>query len=147
MGNNMMRYRQNSRLRDIAESQSLLLELVTSEPTILQCFRIVESTCLSQGIFCRIKEKEVSDSFQRFLNEHYIPFCRMAIRAIFTYGFVPWRVRRLGKGDEIPEVLPPAPSAGTPRLGPRSAIRNARDPEAAAPPPPPPLKTPPNPVS
>ena len=132
MGNNMMRYRQNSRLRDIAESQSLLLELVTSEPTILQCFRIVESTCLSQGIFCRIKEKEVSDSFQRFLNEHYIPFCRMAIRAIFTYGFVPWRVRRLGKGDEIPEVLPPGTFSWHTEVGPEERNKKRQRPRGAS---------------
>jgi hypothetical protein len=103
----MWRSRQNSRLRDIAESQSLLLELVTSEPTILQCFRIVESTCLSQGIFCRIDGSEVSPQFQRFLDDHYLPFCKAAIRAMFTYGFVPWRVRQLGRGDAIPEVLAP----------------------------------------
>ena len=126
MGNNMMRYRQNSRLRDIAESQSLLLELVTSEPTILQCFRIVESTCLSQGIFCRIKGKEVSESFQRFLNDHYLPFCRMAIRAIFTYGFVPWRVRRLAKGDEIPEVLPPGTFSWHTEVGPEERKKRER---------------------
>lgn len=126
MGNNMMRYRQNSRLRDIAESQSLLLELVTSEPTILQCFRIVESTCLSQGIFCRIKGREVSDSFQRFLNDHYLPFCRMAIRAMFTYGFVPWRVRRLAKGDEIPEVLPPGTFSWHTEVGPEERKKRQR---------------------
>jgi hypothetical protein len=34
--------------------------------------------------------------------------CVQAVRAFFTYGFVPWVVRRLDKdegGDEIPEVL------------------------------------------
>ena len=108
--NNMMcRARQNSRMRDIQESQGLLLELVTSEPTILQCFKIIESTCLSQGIFCRLQGAEVSQPFQRFLDDHYLPFCKTAIRAMFTYGFVPWRTRTLGKGDVIPEVL----SAGT----------------------------------
>ena len=30
----------------------------------------------------------------------------MAIRACFTYGFVPWRVNKLKGGDEIPEVVP-----------------------------------------
>ena len=125
-GNHMMRFRQNSRLRDIAESQNLLLELVTSEPTILQCFRIVESTCLSQGIFCRIKGKEVSDSFQRFLNDHYLPFCRMAIRAMFTYGFVPWRVRRLSEGDEIPEVLPPGTFSWHTEVGPEEQRKRKR---------------------
>jgi hypothetical protein len=106
LNQSMHRARQHSRLRDIQESQGLLLELVTSEPTILQCFKIIESTCLSQGIFCRIGGQEVSPRFQRFLDDHYGPFCRSAIRAMFTYGFVPWRTRRLGRGDDIPEVLP-----------------------------------------
>ena len=126
----MMRYRQNSRLRDIAESQNLLLELVTSEPTILQCFRIVESTCLSQGIFCRIQGKEVSESFQRFLNDHYMPFCRSAIRAMFTYGFVPWRVRRLSEGDEIPEVLPAGTFSWHTEVGPEEQKKRKRHPRS-----------------
>ena len=32
---------------------------------------------------------------QQFLDEHYLPFCKAAVRAMFTYGFVPWRTRRL----------------------------------------------------
>jgi hypothetical protein len=103
----MHRARQQSRQHDIQESQVLLLELITTEPTVLQCFKIIESTCLSQGIFCRIGGEEVSPRFQRFLEDHYVSFCRSAIRAMFTYGFVPWRTRRLAKGDDIPEVLPP----------------------------------------
>jgi hypothetical protein len=102
----MYRARQNSRLRDIAESQGLLLELVTSEPTVLQCFKIVESTCLSQGLHCQLQGQAISSGFQRFLDDHYIPFCKAAIRAMYTYGFVPWRVRRVQSGDQVPEVLP-----------------------------------------
>lgn len=105
--NEMMKFRRSSRMYDIKESESLLLELVTSEPTIIQCFRIIESTCLSQGIFCRIDGEEPSDRFQRFVDEKYSSFCKCAIRAAFTYGFVPWRVRKLPRGDEVPEVLPP----------------------------------------
>lgn len=123
-GNQLLRSRQSSRLRDIAESQSLLLELVTSEPTILQCFRVIESTCLSQGIFCRIDGSEVTESFQRFLEDHYVPFCRSAIRAMFTYGFVPWRVRRLGKGDQVPEVLAPGTFSWHTEVGPEEQERN-----------------------
>jgi hypothetical protein len=120
----MHRARQHSRLRDIAESQGLLLELVTTEPTILQCFKIIESTCLSQGIFCRVKGEEVSPGFQRFLDDHYVPFCKTAIRAMFTYGFVPWRTRRLGKGDEIPEVLPVGTFSWHTEVGPEEQERN-----------------------
>lgn len=124
-GNSMMhRARQNSRLRDIAESQGLLLELVTTEPTILQCFKIIESTCLSQGIFCRIRNEEASVRFQRFLDDHYVPFCKAAIRAMFTYGFVPWRTRRLGRGDEIPEVLAPGTFSWHTEVGPEEQERN-----------------------
>jgi hypothetical protein len=99
--------RQNQRLYDIKESELLLLELVVNEPTILQCFRIIESTCLSQGIFCKIDNKPASDLFLQHLDDFYISFCRAALRAMFTYGFVPWHVRRLPNGDTIPEVLPP----------------------------------------
>ena len=106
-GGFMQRARHHSRLRDIAESKDLLLELVVTEPTILQCFKIIESTCLSQGIFCRVNGSDVSPAFRRFLDDHYVPFCKSAVRAMFTYGFVPWRTRRLTRGDSVPEVLPP----------------------------------------
>ena len=114
----LQRARQNNRMRDIQESQGLLLELVTSEPTILQCFKIIESTCLSQGVFCRLQGTEVSPRFQRFLDDHYLPFCKTAIRAMFTYGFVPWRTRTLGKGDVVPEVLPAGTFGWHTELGP-----------------------------
>lgn len=110
-------------MRDIAESQHLLLELVTTEPTILQCFKIIESTCLSQGIFCRVQNTEVSQGFRRFLEDHYLPFCKAAIRAMFTYGFVPWRVRRLAKGDEVPEVLAPGTFTWHTEVGPEEQGR------------------------
>lgn len=123
MNQSMQRARQHSRLQDIQESQGLLLELVTSEPTILQCFKIIESTCLSQGIFCRLESREVSPRFQRFLDDHYLPFCKTAVRAMLTYGFVPWRIRRLGKGDLVPEVLPPGTFSWHTEVGPDEQAR------------------------
>jgi len=99
------RLRGGMRERDMLESKHLLWELVTHEPTVLQCFGIVEATCMAQGLFCRIDGAPCTDEFQRFVSRHYIPFCRQAIRACFTYGFVPWHVRRLESGDEVPEVL------------------------------------------
>ena len=120
----MQRARQNSRLQDIAESQTLLLELVTTEPTILQCFKIIESTCLSQGIFCRIGGKDASPAFQRFVDDHYLPFCKSAIRAMLTYGFIPWRLRKIGKGDEIPEVMPAGTFSWHTEVGPQEQASN-----------------------
>jgi hypothetical protein len=118
------RARQNSRLQDIAESQTLLLELVTTEPTILQCFKIIESTCLSQGVFCRVGGKEASPGFQRFIDDHYLPFCKTAIRAMLTYGFVPWRLRKIGRGDEVPEVLPAGTFSWHTEVGPQDQASN-----------------------
>lgn len=114
----MRRWRQNSRMQDIAESQGLLLELVTSEPTVLQCFKIIEATCLSQGVFCRVDGVEVTEKFQRFIEDHYIPFCKTAIVAMYTYGFVPWRLRRVGRGDLVPEVLPAGTFSWSTEVGP-----------------------------
>ena len=124
--NHLLRARQNNRMRDIAESQSLLLELSTSEPTILQCFRIIESTCLSQGVFCRIDGQDATPQFQRFLDDNYLPFCKAAIRAMFTYGFVPWRTRSLGRGDEVPEVLAAGTFSWHTEVGPDEQARNPK---------------------
>ena len=127
----MMRQRQNSRLQDIAESQALLLELVTSEPTLLQCFKVIEATCLSQGIFCRVKGERTTDRFQRFLDDQYLPFCKAAIVAMYTYGFVPWRLRRLAGGDQVPEVLPPGTFTWYTEVGPEeNSTRLSRPPPA-----------------
>ncbi len=114
----MRQMRQNSRLWDIAESQWLLLELVTSDPTLLQCFKVIEATCLSQGVHCRVSGSAVTPQFQRFLDEYYTPFCKSAIVAMFTYGFVPWRLRKVGRGDQVPEVLPPGTFTWHTEVGP-----------------------------
>lgn len=125
--------RQSMRLRDIEESRQLLWELATYEPTLLNCLSILESTCLSQvrvcrafsclgaglktrahaawlcrwqGVVCKVDGDHVSDEFQGFIDEHYVQFCRDAIRALVTYGFVPWVQHRLSTGDVVPMVLP-----------------------------------------
>ena len=100
------KYRSSLRQRDLAESKLLLWELVTHEPTVLQCFNVIEATCMAQGLFCRIDGEKCSDKFQKFVDRHYGTFCRQAIRASLVYGFVPWVVRRLDDGNEVPEVLP-----------------------------------------
>lgn len=73
------------------DSYSLLLELALQEPTIQNCLKIVESTCLAQGFSVRIEKKNVSEEFQHHLQKYYLPFLSDAIRAMHVYGFVPWR--------------------------------------------------------
>jgi hypothetical protein len=102
----LARARAGMRANDIAESRQLLWELMAHEPTVLQCLGIVEATCLSQGIFCKIDGERCGEDFQRFVTRHYTPFCRQALRAMIAYGFVPWHVRRIEGGDEVPEVIP-----------------------------------------
>ena len=96
-----------SRSAHINESRNLLWELVTVEPTVLQCFNIIESTCLAQGIICKIDNEPCSTAFQNFIDEHYIPFAKNALRCMFTYGFVPFHIRKLKDSqDKIPEIIP-----------------------------------------
>jgi len=80
--------------------------------------------CAPQGIYCRIEGREVTPQFQRFLDEHYAPFCKTAIRAMHTYGFVPWRARRLARGDLIPEVLPAGTFSWHTEIGPDEQERD-----------------------
>jgi len=106
MFDRVAKYRSSMRQMDIAESKLLLWELVTHEPTVLQCFNTIEATCMAQGLYCKIDGEPCSDKFKNFVDKHYMPFCKQALRAFFTYGFVPWVVRELDDGEEIPEVLP-----------------------------------------
>lgn len=105
--NNPRNVRASQRISDISESERLLLELTVAEPTIQQCFRIIESTCLSQGIYCKIDGKVANPKLMEHLDDYYTPFCKSALRAMLVYGFVPWRTRKIQGGYEIPEVLPP----------------------------------------
>ena len=75
----MAKVRSGMRVNDIAESKLLLWELVTHEPTVLQCFSIVEATCMAQGLFCKIDGERCGEKFQRFIDKYYIPFCRQVI--------------------------------------------------------------------
>ena len=102
----MAQHRAGMRLRDMAESKQLLWELTSYEPTVMQCFGIVESVCLSHGVHCKIDSNPVTEEFNRFLQQRWAPFLRDCIRCFFTYGFVPWTVSKDSSGEEIPEVLP-----------------------------------------
>jgi hypothetical protein len=103
---NEARNRQDDYADSIEESHYLLLELSRHEPTLQNCFSIMKSACLSRGIKLEIDGQKVSDKFNTYIHTHYIRFCEHAIHAMFTCGFVPWRLRRLENGDVVPEVIP-----------------------------------------
>jgi hypothetical protein len=98
--------RAKDRTDEYHESFCLLLELVNQEPTLAQAFRIIESKILHGVLQLRVNNIAASPAFLEFATAHYIPFCKQAIRAMFTYGFVPWHFRHIRSGDIIPEVLP-----------------------------------------
>jgi hypothetical protein len=120
----MVRIRTQHRAQDLADSQAILLELGASEPTLQQCFKIIESTCLSQGICCLINGKECTPRFQHHIDMQYSAFLKEALRAMIIFGFVPWRLRRLSSGDRVPEVMPLGTFDWHTELGPTQEKRN-----------------------
>ena len=120
----MVRIRTQHRAQDLADSQAILLELGASEPTLQQCFKIIESTCLSQGICCLINGKECTARFQHHVDTQYSAFLKEALRAMIIFGFVPWRLRRLSSGDRVPEVMPLGTFDWHTELGPMHEKRN-----------------------
>ena len=99
--------RQRSRQLDLAESYYLLLELCCGEPIIQQGFAIMENICLAHGLTVEEEGKVAKRDFQQHLDRHWIPFLSASIRAMHMYGFVPWRLKKIKSGDNVPEVLPP----------------------------------------
>jgi hypothetical protein len=98
--------RNRERADEYQESFSLLLELVHQEPTLAQAFRIIQTQVLQGQFNLHIDGVAATPAFMTFAEDHYTPFCKDAIKAMFTYGFVPWRFRCLQSGDIVPEVLP-----------------------------------------
>jgi hypothetical protein len=122
----LLKVRSHHHAQDVLESKALLLELGCSEPTLQLCFKIIESTCLSQGICCLLNGSQCSARFQKHVDLHYTPFLKEALRAMIMYGFVPWRLRRLVSGDFIPEVLPGGTFDWNTELGPNEEERRQR---------------------
>jgi hypothetical protein len=94
------------RSRDLAESYHLLLELITSEPFLQECFQLIENMCLSRDLDFSINGKPPSPEFKTFVDIHYHAFLSNAMRQAQGLGFIVWCVRKLPSGDLIPEVLP-----------------------------------------
>jgi hypothetical protein len=94
------------RARDLAESYHLLLELLTSEPFLQECFQLIENMCLSRELDFTVGGRPPSPAFKAFIDRHYYTFLSNAMRQAQGLGFVVWCVRKLASGDLIPEVLP-----------------------------------------
>ena len=122
----LLKVRSHHQAQDLMESKFLLLELGCCEPTLQLCFKIIESTCLSQGICCVINGHQCTERFQKHIDVHYSTFLKEALRAMIMYGFVPWRTRRLMSGDIIPEVLPGGTFDWITEIGPDEAERRRR---------------------
>jgi hypothetical protein len=122
----IIKVRSHHQAQDLMESKYLLLELGCSEPTLQLCFKIIESTCLSQGVCCLINGRQCTERFQKHIDMNYTPFLKEAIRAMIMYGFVPWRVRRLQSGDFVPEVLPGGTFDWITEVGPDEEERRRR---------------------
>ena len=102
----VMMSNEQRRQRDIAESRHLLLELLTSEPFVQECLQLMENMCLSRDIDFDIGTEPPTKEFKAFVNRHYYPFLKNAIRQAHGLGFVVWCLRKLPSGDHVPEVLP-----------------------------------------
>jgi hypothetical protein len=122
----LVKVRNNHHMQDILESKALLLELGCTEPTLQLCFKIIESTCLSQGVTCLVNGAPCLSRFQKHVDMHYISFLKESLRAMLTYGFVPWRLRRLQSGDTIPEVLPAGTFEWNTELGPNEEEKTSQ---------------------
>lgn len=90
----------------MAESFHLLLELLTSEPFIQECFQMIENMCLSRDMEFTVAGQPPAADFKAFVNRHYHSFLANAMRQAQGLGFVVWCVRKLPSGDSVPEVLP-----------------------------------------
>jgi hypothetical protein len=83
-----------------------LLCFISEDCTFKLCTQIVTSTILAHGIKVRIKGRQISPSFQRFVNDHYVPFVQAAIVYVYSCGFVPWRLSRLQNNQVQPDLIP-----------------------------------------
>ena len=64
----------------------------------------VQSRCMRNGLEVRWGNNAPTPSFAAHIRRHFEPFCREAIVAAISVGFVPYRIRQ--GTHKIPEVLP-----------------------------------------
>jgi hypothetical protein len=93
-------------LINIENKMKFRLTLCLQEPTVQTCLKIVQATCLAQGLEFKCRNAKSSAGFQAFVDRYYIPFAEEAVRYFFSLGFVPWRLRKLPTGDVAPEIIP-----------------------------------------
>ncbi len=70
----------------MAESYHLLLELLSSEPFVQECFQVIENMCLSREISFTVQGSQPSVDFKAFVNKYYFNFLKSAIRQAHGLG-------------------------------------------------------------
>jgi len=83
-------------------------EILYNDAFFQQCITIIESNVLTREMLFRPQGKTPKKKFSGFIKRYYDPFIRQALRHIYAYGFVAWRIRKLASGDSVPEALPMA---------------------------------------
>jgi hypothetical protein len=110
--------------KSYADSFRVLMELACCDPIVQECLALIDNVCLCRALDFNIvnssgksvsektnatlgrKRSMPQDEFKRFINKHYTPFLKEAIRSMHVLGFVAWTTVRLESGDMVPEVLP-----------------------------------------
>jgi hypothetical protein len=83
--------------------------MLRDEPVVRQGLRILQTHCLAGGLSLRFGAQAralPTPTFSRHVERYYVEFCRQAIEAFMTVGFVAYRIRRLENGAQIPEPMP-----------------------------------------
>lgn len=92
----------------MSEKAQQIAAILYNDSFFQQCVKIIESNVLTREIVFKPRGTEPSDRFSVFIRTHYDQFVRQALRHIYAYGFVAWRIRKLASGDLVPEALPMA---------------------------------------
>ena len=83
------------------------LNLDAPQAAVKQAICLLQQHCLSGGLTVRFgNDRGPTEHFKQHIQRVFVPFCREAIQSFLVVGFVPYRVRKLRDGCNVPEVLP-----------------------------------------
>lgn len=95
------------RRSDTSETVHALARMLQDEAAVRQAICILQQHCLSGGLTVRFPGNVApTPHFARHIQRVFVPFCREAIQSFLVVGFVPYRIRTLSDGCQVPEALP-----------------------------------------